>query len=40
MEKCSTTYEDAQRAILEMQNPSSPHVMTYDEAIEAIGKMK
>jgi hypothetical protein len=35
-----STYEDAQRAIEEMQNPSQPHVMTYDEAIEAIGKMK
>ena len=35
-----TTYEDAQRAIQEMENPSQPHVMTYDEAIEAIGKMK
>jgi hypothetical protein len=28
-----TTYEDAQRAIQEMQNPSQPHMMTCDEAI-------
>ena len=35
-----TTYEDAQRAIQEMENPTQPHVMTYGEAMEAIGKMK
>lgn len=35
-----TTYEDALRAIQELQNPSQPHVTTYDEAIEAISNMK